>query len=166
MNLYELTQEQAALVAMIDEHTDQETGELGSEYAAALDASEAATAAKLEAVEAYRRGIRAEAAAFKAEEERLAKRRKALENRDDSLGKYIASCLTLAGLDHLKAGTFDFKMQASAASVLLLCEAEELPAEYRKVSYTADKKAIGDALKRGEELEFASLTRSQSLRVR
>ena len=166
MNLYELTQEQAALVALIDEHTDPETGELDAAYAEALEASELATAAKLEAVEAFRRGIRAEAEAFKAEEVRLAKRRKALESRDEALGKYIASCLTLAGLDHLKAGTFDFRMQSNAPAVMLLCEAADLPAEYRKATWTADKAAIKEAIKRGEELEFAVLSPSKSLRVR
>lgn len=166
MNLYELTQAQAALVAMIDDNTDPETGELASDYADALDSAEIATAEKLSAIEAFRRGLRAEAVALKAEEDRLAKRRKALEGRDDGLGKYIASCLTLAGLDHLKAGTFDFRMQNNAPAVMLLCEAEELPAEFRKVAYTADKKAIGEALKRGEELEFATLSASKNLRVR
>ena len=166
MNLYELTQEQAALVATIDDHTDPETGELSSDYAAALDSAEIATAAKLEAVEAFRRGLAAEAEAFKAEETRLAKRRKAMEARHESLGKYMASCLTLAGLDHLKAGTFDFRMQANAPAVMLLCDPADLPTEYRKATWTADKKAIGEALKRGEELEFAVLSPSKSLRVR
>lgn len=166
MNLYELTQEQAALVAMIDNHTDPETGELDAAYAEALEASELATAAKLEAVEAFRRGIRAEAEAFKAEEMRLAKRRKALESRDEALGKYIASCLTLSGLDHLKAGTFDFRMQNNSPAVMLTCDVMDLPEEYRKATWTADKKAIGDMLKAGEELEFAVLSPSRSLRVR
>lgn len=166
MNLYELTQEQAALVALIDDNTDPETGELACDYADALESAELAVAAKVEAVEAYRRGIAAEAEAFKTEEVRLAKRRKAMEARHESLGKYIASCLTLAGLDHLKAGTFDFRMQANAPAVMLLCQPEELPAEYRKATWTADKKAIGEVLKRGEELEFAVLSPSRSLRVR
>ena len=166
MNLYELTQEQAALLDLIDQHTDPETGELDAEYAAALDAAELATASKLEAVEGFRRGLRAEAEAFKAEEARLAKRRKALEGRDEALGKYIASCLTLAGLDHLKAGTFDFRMQNNAPAVVIFCEAEELPVEWRKATWTAKKKEIGEALKRGEVLEFAELSASKSLRVR
>lgn len=166
MNLYELTQAQAALVAMIDDNTDPETGELASDFADALDSAEIATADKLAAVEAFRRGLRAEAVALKAEEERLARRRKALEGRDDGLGRYIQSCLTLAGLDHLKAGTFDFRLQASAPSVVLLCDAADLPAEYRKATWTADKTAIKDALKRGEELEFATMTESRHLRVR
>jgi hypothetical protein len=166
MNLYELTQAQADLIAQIDTYTDPETGELSEAYANALDAAEIATADKLAAVEAFRRGLQAEAAAFKAEEERLSKRRKALEGRDEALKKYIASCLTLAGLDHLKAGTFDFRMQANPPAVMLCCEPAELPAEYRKATWTADKKAIGDALKRGDELEFAVLSPSKSLRVR
>ena len=166
MNLYELTQEQAALVALIDEHTNPETGELDAAYSEALEASELATAAKLEAVEAFRRGLRAEVDALNAEIDRMCKKRKSLESRHEGLGKYIALCLTLAGLDHLKAGTFDFRMQANAPAVVLLCEAADLPVEYRKATWTADKVAIKEALKRGEELEFAILSPSKSLRVR
>ena len=166
MNLYELTQEQAALLDLIDQHTDPETGELDAEYAAALDAAELATAAKLEAVEGFRRGLRAEVDALNAEIDRMCKKRKTLESRHEGLGKYIASCLTLAGLDHLKAGTFDFRMQNNAPAVVIFCEAEELPVEWRKATWTAKKKEIGEALKRGEVLEFAELSASKSLRVR
>lgn len=166
MNLYELTQGQAALVAMIDDHTDPETGELDAEYATALDASEGATAAKLEAVEVYRRGIRAEALAFKAEEERLAKRRKAMESRDASLGRYIASCLELAGLDHLKAGTFDFRMQKNAPA-LVMDEGANIPAEYLiPQPDKVDNAAIKDALKAGTEIPGFRLDAGRSLRVR
>ena len=166
MNLYELTQEQAALVAIIDQHTDPETGELSADYAADLEASELAVAAKLEAVEAFRRGLRAEAEAFKAEEARLAKRRKALEGRDEALGKYISSCLTLAGLDHLKAGTFDFRMQNNSPA-LVMDDGANIPAEYCiPQPDKIDNAAIKAALRAGEEIPGFRLESGRSLRVR
>ena len=167
MNLYELTQEQAALVDLIDDNTDPETGELGAEYAAALDAAEIATEAKLSAVEAFRRGVRAEAVAMKAEEDRLARRRKALENRDESLGRYISNCLDLAGLDHLKAGTFDFRMQKNAPSLVMFDMAAEIPAEYLiPQPPKVDKVAIKDAIKGGADVPGFRLEAGRSLRVR
>lgn len=167
MNLYEMTQAQAELIALLESHTDPETGELDPAYAASLEASELATAQKLEAVEAYRRGIRAEAVAFKAEEDRLTKRRKAMEARDESLGLYIGACLDLAGMDNLKVGTFDFRMQASAPSIIILDEIELIPPEYLiPQPPKVDKSKIKDALSNGVELEFATLRRGRHLRVR
>lgn len=166
MNFYELTQEQAALIDLIDQHTDPETGELDATYAEALDAAELATAAKLEAVEGFRRGLRAEAEAFKAEEARLAKRRKAMEARDEALGKYIASCLTLAGLDHIKAGTFDFRMQSNAPA-LVMDEGACIPAEYLiPQPEKIDNAGIKAALKAGAEIPGFRLVSGRSLRVR
>ena len=54
----------------------------------------------------------------KAEEQRIAARRKAAENRVASLKEYLHSCLDHAGRTEVAAGTFTVKIQKTGGSAI------------------------------------------------
>lgn len=173
MNLYKHTEELAALMRLFDGATDPETGEISVQDSDTLEAwaseVEAGFDAKLEAVESYRRNLMAEAVALKAEEDRMERRRKALERRGDAFAAYIASALTLAGKDKAKAGTFSFSFRNSEAVVLSDgATLDTVPLRFVRIEErkTLDKVAAKAALKAGEELPGLSLEVRRNLVVR
>jgi predicted transcriptional regulator len=106
--------------------------------------------------------------AAKAEEERIADRRKAVENRVVHLKDYMKRCLESAGLMEVTAGTHKVKIQANPPRVVVSDE-KSLPAKFFIVipeTTQLDKKAVAEALKKGEEVKGAHLARGTSLRIR
>jgi|LGVE01.1.fsa_nt_gb hypothetical protein len=106
--------------------------------------------------------------AAKAEEKRIADRRKAVENRVASLKGYMQRCLESAGLMEVTAGTHKVKIQANPPRVVVSDE-KSLPAKFFIVipeTTQLDKKLVADALKKGEEVKGAHLERGTSLRIR
>lgn len=165
MNLYQHTVEQSALLAQIEQHTDPETGELDPQFAADLEAVEIALADKIAAVEGYRRGLLAEAKAFRDEEVRTGRRAAALEARHAALGRYIETCMDLAGIDRIKAGTFSLRLQANPPALVVEAGAE-VPAQYFVPQPPKlDRAALKDALKSGEQIAGCRLEQGRSLRV-
>lgn len=106
--------------------------------------------------------------AAKAEEKRLADRRKAVENRVVHLKDYMKRCLESADLMEVTAGTHKIKIQANPPKVVVDCEASLPPKFFIVIPETTqlDKKAVADALKKGEEVKGAHLARGTSLRIR
>ena len=106
MKLYELTAEQerfrAALETQMAMMTDEETGEfigddtdlaMLADIAAAEEEAANAVDEKAETIGLFSLDLDAEAAAIKAEEAKLAKRRKTLENKSKWLKAYLAKNL-------------------------------------------------------------------------
>lgn len=84
MNLYEID---SALMALVDE----ETGEVADWDA--FEALQMERETKIENVACWYKNLAAEAAAIKAEEDNLKKRREALTNRADRLKEYLKNAL-------------------------------------------------------------------------
>ena len=106
--------------------------------------------------------------AAKAEEQRIAARRKAAENRVVSLKGYMKRCLESADLMEVTAGTHKVKIQVNPPRVVVDDE-KSLPAKFFIVipeTTQLDKKLVADALKKGEEVKGAHLERGTSLRIR
>lgn len=166
MTLYELSAEQCRLLDGMIDACDPESGELPEDYAQAIDAAELAIAEKLDAIEAYRRGIQAEAAALRIEEKRMAAKRRTLERRDERLEEYVLDYMARAGLQTIKAGRFDFRAVANAPR-LVIEDGANVPAEYLiPQPEEIDKEAIKDALKMGAIIPGFRLERGRSLRVK
>ena len=108
----------------------------------------------------------AEAELLKAEEQRLAKRRRAAENRVKSMKSFLQQNMEMFGIEKKTAGIFKLSIQNNAESVVLDWSPEDLPTEYRRVTIEADKALIKEALKAGEVLDFAHLERTRSLRIK
>lgn len=122
---------------------------------------------KVENIVKLMKSIEGDIETFKAEEKRIAERRKTLENRYEGLEKYLFSVLKANKIQKVKAGTFTVAIQKSQASVSLLDEAK-IPAKYRTPQPDKiDKKAIAKDLKDGVKVEGAVLVEdNEHLRIR
>lgn len=107
--------------------------------------------------------------AMKAEEKRIAERRKAKENAIERLKNVMQMALNKAGEKKLPCGTFTVSLQSNPASVVMdEPYIENIPEKYLKALDPAiDKAKIKEDLKNGVDLEgIAHLERSESLRIR
>ncbi|MCZ2111935.1 MAG: siphovirus Gp157 family protein [Dehalococcoidia bacterium] len=102
----------------------------------------------------------AEAEALKTEEARLAKRRKALENRADSVRGYLLAQLVAAGIDKLKTKLFGITVNKPRKSVVV-GDLEMLPPEFVRTKKEADKVAIKKVLEEGGQVPGAHLEDGQ-----
>ena len=91
MSLYQINQQILSLEKMDDEYVDTETGEIISQEE--FDQLNIDREEKIESVVLWIKNLKAEAKAIKDEEENLAKRRKSLENKADSLTRFISRIL-------------------------------------------------------------------------
>ncbi len=112
----------------------------------------------------------AEIKALKEEEQRLAKRRKSLENKTTWLKKYIFDNMKIMGLK--EAGTVIKAKIAKNGGVLPLVfregfDAKDAPDLYKRVEYSFDTEAIRAALDAGGTLDFVEYgERGESLRIK
>lgn len=106
--------------------------------------------------------------AAKAEEQRIAGRRKAVENRIGHLKGYLQRCMESAEIMTMDAGTHNLRIQQNPPRVVVDSE-ESIPPWYFVIipeTMQLDKKAVAEALKKGEEIKGAHLERGTSLRIR
>lgn len=146
-SLYEMTQDFAALKDAV-EYVDPETGEVieGDALAALLaglkgDLTQKAGGCLMVAAE-----FRHRAAALKAEEERMAKRRRVLENAEARLRQYVAECMATVSLKKLEAGTFSITRSDGRESVIVE-DREAIPEAFRKWDWTPDIAGAKEMLK-------------------
>lgn len=91
MNLYQIDNQ---IERILIECTDTETGEFDTEkYAKLMAELEEAKETKIENIALYIKNMTAEAAAIREEEKNLASRRRARENKVESLKKYLTDYL-------------------------------------------------------------------------
>lgn len=103
----------------------------------------------------------------KEEEQRIALRRKAAENRISALKTYLLSAMTSAGRTEIEAGTFKIVIKNNPPSV---CVDDEslLPARFFVTipeSYQLDKKSLAAELK-VNDIPGAHLERGKSLGIK
>lgn len=106
-------------------------------------------------------------AAAKAEEQRIAGRRKAVENRVAHLKGYLQRCMESADIMTMEAGTHNLRIQQNPPKVVVDSE-ETIPPRFFVIipeQRQLDKKAIAEALKK-EDIPGAHLEQGTSLRIR
>lgn len=103
----------------------------------------------------------------KAEEKRIAERRRAAENRRDSILSYLKRCMEVADITKLTLGTATASLQANPPKVVVHDE-ESIPARFVKIVQTTsiDKTGIRDAIKHGEAVPGCELVQEFGLRIR
>jgi hypothetical protein len=112
------------------------------------------------------KNLGAEVDAIKAEEQRLATRRKTVENNITRLKTYAVEMLDAAGIDSAKDDLFSVRVQDSPPSVDVH-DPDLVPETYYvSVDPRLDKRSLLDDLKAGKDVPGAALMRSRSLRVR
>lgn len=159
MRLFEIHHEIERILA---EEVDRDTGEILDSTLAKLDALEIERDAKALQVARYLKGEQAEAEAVKTQAEKLAARARVHAGRAARLKGYL--------LDHCEPGR---KLSDEVSQItwrkstsVELVDFDELPEEYQRVSVSADKTRIGEALKSGKEVPGARLVTRQNVQVR
>ena len=104
-------------------------------------------------------------AGCKDEEERIRRRRKAVENVRERMKERLRYALETTGQAKVEAGTFVVALQANPPAVEVEQEAL-VPAQYQVVTTTLDKRAMLAALKAGDDVPGAKLVRGQHVRIR
>lgn len=157
LSLYHMTSEMLALLDSEEEITQEQ-----------LDAAFANIVKKDAALCHFLKDVEASVVAFKAEEKRIADRRKALENAIGRVKEYAKLCMERLGMDRLEAGTFKLSIQANPPA-LEITDEEAIPNEYKIVipaTVAPDKERIKSDLKAGKDIPGAKLTVGKSLRIR
>lgn len=150
MRLYELPD---AIREALDRAVDPETGEITEALGAELDALEEEFERKAEYIALLSREAKAEAAAVKVEENRLAARRQAAENRERRLKDYLQGCMIAAGIDRIEGERAKVRIQSnSRPSITWRGDPENVPEAFRRMTVSVDTAAAYEELKAGAEL--------------
>ena len=164
MTLYELTSEYLDLLAMLEDPDVDE--DLINDTLEGIDGELEVKAAGYARV---MRQMDADAKAIKAEEERLANRRKSLENRSAALKSRLQQMMEITGKVKFKTELFSFGIQKNPAAVVMDEQyIENIPECYLIIQEPKiDKQKIKEDLKAGLDLEgIAHLEQTESLRIR
>jgi len=102
---------------------------------------------------------------LKAEEKRLAEKRKVLENKVQRFKHYIQSSMEIAGMYDVEAGTFTVKLQQNPVSVRVLDESL-IPVEFMVTKTSLDKSLLKKALKDGAVAGASLESSGLSLRIK
>ncbi len=143
---------------------DGETGEVWD--MSDLDSLQMALEDKVEATACYVKNLDAEAAAIKAEEQNLAKRRKALEARADRTRDYITRCMVRSGTK--KVETPKCLLRTRRTERVEVYDEDELPDLFKKpkLTWSADKAELKRRLKNGEAIPGCALVAGESLTIK
>lgn len=133
-SLYQLTNQYLALVDMANAALEDENGiEIDDleMFIDTLDAIEDSMESKAENIGKLIKNLEGDVAVFKAEEQRLQKRRKSMENRIERLKRYTKEMLELAGKDRMSAGVFNIRLQKNPPSIRIVDETK-IPSTYKQ----------------------------------
>lgn len=113
------------------------------------------------------KSIDGDIASLKEEEQRLAKRKKSLENKQANIKRYIQDQFTLADIDKVKTPLFTIALQNNPPSVKVIDE-NIIPSIFRieTLNVSIAKKEIMDAIKSGQQVPGAEVQQSKSIRIR
>jgi hypothetical protein len=160
--LGDLLDERDGDISGIEQAIDQWMAEIGTDRDAKLD-NYAALIRERELV----------ASALKAEEERLAMRRRVAENTIKSLKDRLKMFFERTGLRKVETKRYVIAVQANGGlqplelSADAVADPKSLPLRFHLVTIEADTEAIRKAIDKGESLPFASLgERGTHLRIR
>lgn len=156
MQLYELTEMYLNLKDM-----DIEDGDLNS----ALENIDDEIETKADNIAKVLRDFDGDIEALKSEEERLAKKRKAIENRQKHLKEYLQNAMLVLDKRKFKTDLFSFNIQKNAPSLKILDESK-IPEDYYKIERKLNKNDLKEAVKSGLFEDAAELVSSESLRIR
>jgi len=156
MQLYELTEIYLNLKDM-----DIEEGDLN----AALENIDDEIETKADNIAKVLRDFDGDIEALKSEEERLAKKRKAIENRQKKLKEYLQNAMLVLDKRKFKTDLFSFNIQKNAPSLKILDESK-IPEDYYKIEKKLNKNDLKEAVKNGLFEDAAELVQTESLRIR
>ena len=163
MKLYELQAMFNEAAAIAEQQAIDNDGVIDDDWADFLDDLEMARDEKAINVGRYIKNLSAEAAAIKAEKEKLASRQKVAENKVSHLKAYLLTFL--ADGEKIADETVAIATRNNAPSVFLVDDFE-CPEEYQRIKVEPDKTAIKGALKDGLEIPGALLIKTRSVTIK
>ena len=157
MKLYDITKNMQAVEQMLADGIEPE------QLKDALGDIEEAFQAKGEHILYLMQNMASDVEAYKAEESRLAKRRKVTENQMASIKEYLIMNMINSGISKLDNGVIKAGIVKPRA-VLVVYADDRIPAEFKKVTVSSaiDKKQLLAALKGGEEIEGCEIGQSKT----
>lgn len=159
-NIYEITGNYLQVQELIEQ------GELDAEMLQdTLEAIEGEIEVKADGYAKIMKNLQKDIDGLKAEEKRIADRRKVIENHIKSLKLNLEGAMIATGKKKFKTDLFGFGIQKNPAS-LAIEEGTEIPADFIKVVESIDKTALKKAVKDGLEIDGVSLVQTESLRIR
>ena len=162
--LYELTDEYLRFLDEVDE--DDEA------FIDTLESIEGEIEDKADNYAKLIKEFEAEAEKFDKESKRLADKRDAIKNKVSRMKRSLEQAMIVTGKTKFKTELFSFGIQKNTPSVVLsfddkdAAEIDKLPDRFVKVTKTVNKTAIKDAINAGEDIGFAHLEQSESIRIR
>lgn len=160
MKLFELTSQYQRVLAMVDEEADMDV------IRDTLESIEGLITDKAESIAKLIKSIDADIEAIQAEEKRLYDRRKALENRRNSIKEYLETQLISAGIDKVKGTLFTISIQNNPPSVNIQDDAIVPEKYYIPQPPKLDKRALIEDLKAGAQYEGIELVQTKGVRIR
>ncbi len=155
--LYELTDKYKVLQNFIEENNAE-----GFELA--LSQIEGEIGEKLEGYAMVLKNIESDIAGIKAEEKRLAERRKSMENSLSRMKENMAITLSTVEGNRVKTEKFTFSFRKSTS--VKVEDESVIPPQFIKVEKTISRAELTKALKNGEQIQGAKLVENQSLSIR
>lgn len=115
------------------------------------------------------RNLEATAEQIKVAEAAMAARRKAIENRAAHVREYLLTNMQRVGISKIECPYFKLAVRDNPPSVVVE-SIEHIPAEFMRQPEppppAPDKKAIAEAIKAGQEVPGAHLSRTQRLEIK
>jgi hypothetical protein len=164
ITLYELSQDYRQALDVL---TDPENDLPAEVIADTLEGLQGSLEDKAVNLAKFFRNLEAMAGAIKEAEDRMARRRRAIEGRVKSLKDYLKQNMDACGIQKIESPWFVLAIQKNPAAVDVFDEAA-VPAEFKEdmVSVRLDKAGIKRALEAGVSVPGAALTRGTRLSVR
>ena len=164
-SLYELTSDYMELLELAEDPDIDEQAFLDT-----LEGIEGALEDKADNYAKCMRMLEADANGIKAEEERLAKRRKTIEGNVSRMKSALQYAMEATGKTKFKTQLFSFNVQNNPASVVMdEPDVANIPERFLKYKDPEiDRKAIKDAIKAGDEdaMDIAHLEQTRGLRIK
>lgn len=158
MKLYEITNEIAALNSI--ESDDESMAQAISDT---LDGMSGELESKAQSVVLFIKNIESDAESISAEIGRLQARKKALENKAESVREYLRYNMEKSGIQKIECPLFTIRCQ-KGREIVVIENQDSIPDEYVtvKTEIKPDKNAIAKALKEGVDVPGARLELSKS----
>lgn len=161
-SLYKLSTSYQEIASLLDDETmDMEI------ITTALTEIKGSMVDKCANIAGLMKSLEVDAAAIKAEEKRLAERRRLAENKIAWLKGYIQEAMEATGQDKIKTPLWTFSLQKNPPAVIV-DDMGKLPKIFvvETISQTPDKKAIKEAIISGQDVPGAYISQGVSLRIR
>jgi len=161
--LHQITDKHRELLALAEESDD-----MAQAVADTMESIEGEFEEKALSLMAVAGNMDGDVSAIDNEIARLAARKKSIQNRQESMKEYLRMNMEASGINKITCPLFTITL-AKGRDIVQINDADKIPADYLniKTSMTPMKKEILAALKAGEEIEGASLTKSKnSIRIK